>query len=219
MCFIIFELLDPDTTSIVSELPDDYQSFGLAGWGVTAFSENGTYQNTLTITNFSITDIIPVVSDVNLVITNIVNDLTSVGNVTLLNNDPASKPKIFHNYLDTSQDRIKVVEALKLGRRLIYNSDAFDGLIFNQTFEIFPGFDIQTDEDILNIIKYSVTTAYHATSTCAINKVVDTNLKVFGFNNLRIADASVMPTPVSANTNQMTMVIGRKAANYIIAEC
>ena len=203
-----------------NEVPDDFASFG-GSWGVTAFSENGTFQNGVAFSDLSaFSEFLPEfgVEGLNLFIGCVLNEITSIGNVTLKNSDPSSKPVIFHNYLDTIQDQEKAVENFKIGRRFLYNTSALDGLILDETFEAVPGYDVQTDEEILNYIKAASLTGSHPTSTCAINKVVDTSLKVFGFNNLRIADASVMPTPVSANTNQMTMVIGRKAANYIIDE-
>ena len=58
-------------------------------------------------------------------------------------------------------------------------------------------------------------TVYHPTSTCAIGSVVDPQLRVYGIDGLRVADASVMPTITRANTNAATIMIGEKAADLI----
>ena len=56
---------------------------------------------------------------------------------------------------------------------------------------------------------------YHPTSTCAIGSVVDPELRVYGTEGLRVADASVMPTITRANTNATAIMIGEKAADLI----
>ena len=58
-------------------------------------------------------------------------------------------------------------------------------------------------------------TVYHPTSTCAIGSVVDPELRVYGAEGLRVADASVMPTITRANTHAATIMIGEKAADLI----
>ena len=56
---------------------------------------------------------------------------------------------------------------------------------------------------------------YHPTSTCAIGSVVDSELRVYGIEGLRVVDASVMPTITRANTHGPTMMIAEKAADLI----
>ena len=81
--------------------------------------------------------------------------------------------------------------------------------------------EMKTDEDFLNVARRYAQTIYHPTSTCrmGIDKkaVVDPQLRVHGIQNLRIADASIMPAIVSGNTNAPAIMIGEKAADMILA--
>ena len=87
--------------------------------------------------------------------------------------------------------------------------------------EIYPGSDITTDQEFLNTARERGTTGFHMIGTCKMGAkhdpktVVDDTLFVKGINNLRIADASIMPTMPSANTNAACYLIGEKAAELI----
>ena len=93
--------------------------------------------------------------------------------------------------------------------------------------EITPGSDINTDDELIEYIRNNGRTGSHPTSTCKMGKeydyyykndtsiVVNEYLQLIGIDNLRISDASIMPNTVSANTNLMTMIIGKKAAKFI----
>ena len=87
--------------------------------------------------------------------------------------------------------------------------------------EIQPGLKIKSDEDLLNYIKDKAETAYHPVGTCKMGNdnysVVDNKLKVHGIKNLRIADASIMPTLISGNTNAVCMMIGEKCSELILS--
>jgi choline dehydrogenase-like flavoprotein len=61
-------------------------------------------------------------------------------------------------------------------------------------------------------------TVYHLSCTCRIGSVVDPRLLVMGVNNLRVADASIMPNIISGNTNAASIMIGEKAAEMIAAD-
>jgi choline dehydrogenase-like flavoprotein len=64
-------------------------------------------------------------------------------------------------------------------------------------------------------VRRAAQTVYHPTSTCAIGAVVDPQLRVYGIEGLRVADASVMPTITRANTYAAAIMIGEKAADLI----
>jgi choline dehydrogenase len=75
--------------------------------------------------------------------------------------------------------------------------------------------DGDSDEDIMRFVERTGQSVYHPTSTCAIGAVVDPQLRVYGIDGLRVADASVMPTVTRANTNAATIMIAEKAADLI----
>ena len=86
--------------------------------------------------------------------------------------------------------------------------------------EIAPGKDVQTNEEILDFIAREGESAYHLSGTCKMGtdemSVVDTDLKVNGIENLRIVDASIMPTVTNGNIYSPVLMIGEKAADCIL---
>jgi choline dehydrogenase len=85
--------------------------------------------------------------------------------------------------------------------------------------EFQPGPTIDSDEQLLEYARRRGGTVYHPTSTCKMGSdpmaVVDAELRVHGIDGLRVADASIMPTVVSGNTNAATIMIGEKAADMV----
>jgi choline dehydrogenase-like flavoprotein len=75
-----------------------------------------------------------------------------------------------------------------------------------------------SDEDILAWLRRVSQPVYHPTSTCAMGSVVDSELRVYGVEGLRIVDASVMPTITRANTHAPTMMIAEKASDLILGK-
>jgi len=90
--------------------------------------------------------------------------------------------------------------------------------------EYAPGPDIAKDDDkaILEWARNTSTTIYHPSGTCKMGSdsmaVVDEKLKVYGIENLRVADASIMPTITSGNTNAPVIMIGEKASDLILED-
>ena len=89
-----------------------------------------------------------------------------------------------------------------------------------QVSEIAPGADRTTDDEILDWVKKAAETTYHPVGTCKMGSdpmaVVDAQLRVHGIAGLRIADASIMPTLTSGNTNAPSIMIGEKAADMVL---
>ena len=141
----------------------------------------------------------------------------SRGTITLASRDPMQKALIHANYLATETDRRCMVEGIKLGRRLA-QARAFAGIV---EAEVVPGAAAASDEEILGFIRRTGNTIYHPSGTCRMGgdpaSVVDPELRVRGIEGLRVADASVMPTVVSGNTNAPSIMIGEKCADMVKA--
>jgi choline dehydrogenase-like flavoprotein len=141
----------------------------------------------------------------------------SRGTITLASPDPMQPALIHANYLATETDRRCMVEGIKLGRRLAQTA-ALSRVV---TEEVVPGAAAATDDDILAFIRRTGSTIYHPSGTCRMGgdpaSVVDPELRVRGIEGLRVADAAVMPTVVSGNTNAPSIMIGEKCADMVKA--
>jgi choline dehydrogenase len=137
----------------------------------------------------------------------------SRGEIKLKSPDPFDAPAVYPNYLATETDRRTIVAGLKLCRQIsaIPHMQSFVEVEFQ------PGSAVESDEELLDYARRRGGTVYHPTSTCKMGNdpmaVVDPELRVYGVDGLRVADASVMPTVVSGNTNAATIMIGEKAAD------
>jgi choline dehydrogenase len=139
----------------------------------------------------------------------------SLGSIHIQSPDPTDQPAIHFNFLSDPIDQRTMVDGFKLVRTLV-NARALDGF---RGDEISPGSAAETDEQILAWIRGNSETAYHPIGTCRMgpadnaNSVVDNELRVHGLAGLRIADASIMPTMISGNTNAGCIMIGEKASD------
>jgi choline dehydrogenase-like flavoprotein len=128
---------------------------------------------------------------------------------------PDDAPAIQPNYLSAATDQRAIVDGLRWCRRLL----ATDDLRQYRGVETLPGANVATDDELLDYARQHGATVYHAVSTCRMGQdplaVVGADLKVHGITGLRVADASVMPTIPSANTNAATLMIAEKASDLI----
>lgn len=144
----------------------------------------------------------------------------SLGYVRARSNDPFEAPAIQPNYLDAEEDRQVVVGAMKLARRLIH-TEALKPFV---DVESYPGDHVQSDEELLEAARHFGNTTFHVMGTCRMapssdpTSVVDDQLRVRGIEGLRVIDASVMPTMLSANLNAGTMMIAEKGADLILGK-
>ena len=143
----------------------------------------------------------------------------SAGHMELSSADMRDYPKFHPNYLSTQTDRDTIVEGVRITRRIC----ATDPVKSHITEEHQPGASVSDDYDeILEWVRNTSTTIYHPTGTCKMGvdpmAVVDPRLKVIGMEGLRVADASIMPIIVSANTNAPTIMIGEKASDLILED-
>lgn len=141
----------------------------------------------------------------------------SRGRVGLRSADPLDDPAIFANYLATEEDRRALREGVKMMRQVAEQP----ALGPYRKEELYPGKDVQSDDQIDAWIRKHAETIYHPVGTCKMGAagddmaVVDAELKVRGVEGLRVVDASVMPTLVGGNTNAPTIMIAEKAADMI----
>jgi choline dehydrogenase-like flavoprotein len=142
----------------------------------------------------------------------------SRGSVHLQSPDFAMQPSIRPHYLSTEADRQVTIRAIRLTRK-IASQPAFARY---HPVEFKPGPDFETDEDLVRAAGDIGTTIFHPVGTCRMgaddDSVVDPRLRFRALRRLRIADASVMPTITSGNTNSPTMMIAEKAAEMILAD-
>jgi choline dehydrogenase-like flavoprotein len=139
----------------------------------------------------------------------------SHGQIKLKSANPADPPAVYPNYLATDTDQRTIVAGLKLCRQLLANPHLQHFI----ASEFLPGPAVQSDEELLFYARQRGGTVYHPTSTCKMGQdpmaVVDAELRVYGLEGLRVADASIMPTVVSGNTNAAAIMIGEKLADML----
>ena len=141
----------------------------------------------------------------------------SKGYVRIRSADPFDAPAIQPNYLAEEGDRRVLLAGMKLARRLL----ASKPLEPFYAREDFPGPEVKTDEELLAAAKQRGTTTFHPAGTCRMGPrsdqgaVVDDQLRLHGLAGLRVIDASIMPTMLSANLNAATLMLADKASDLI----
>jgi choline dehydrogenase-like flavoprotein len=141
----------------------------------------------------------------------------SRGTIRLASADPFKPPAIRQNFLATDKD----IRTLRAGLRMnrdVAQQRALDAV---RGEEVAPGKAVRTDDEIDAYIRNGPATAHHPAGTCRMGRaddaesVVDENLRVFGVDGLRVADASVMPDLVGGNINAAVIAIAEKASDLI----
>ncbi|KAF8815763.1 alcohol oxidase [Phlegmacium glaucopus] len=142
----------------------------------------------------------------------------SKGFVSLVSNSTKDKVTVQPNWLSSETDRQLAIWAFKQVREVML-SETLAPIVIR---EAFPGLQAQSDADILTAIQTVAHPIYQASGTCAMRNrtdsgVVDSQLRVYGVQNLRVIDASIMPIISSANTMAPTYMIAEKGADLIKA--
>jgi choline dehydrogenase len=145
---------------------------------------------------------------------------TSRGSVKLASRAAADAPRIAPCYLSTEADRKIAADALRLTRRIA----SMPALAPYRPDEYLPGPQYQSDAELAVAAGSVGTTIFHPVGTCRMGRgedvdaVVDSRLRVRGTGALRVADASIMPTITSGNTNAPTVMIAEKSAEMMREE-
>ena len=142
----------------------------------------------------------------------------SKGHIHIVSTDARRPPAINFNFLSSPIDAEITARAVRIARAVMTAA----AMAPMQVTEIAPGTSRTTDDDILDWVKQSAETTYHPVGTCKMGSdpmaVVDARLRVHGVEGLRVADASIMPTLTSGNTNAPSIMIGEKAAAMVLAD-
>ena len=144
------------------------------------------------------------------------NQPKSRGHIKLNTSNPYDHPKIQFNYLEDEYDLNETVKCIHVAREILKQNSMkpYAGK------EIGPGDHAQNEEEIKEYIRSKAETAYHPSCTLKMGvddmAVVNEKLKVNGLQNLRVADASVMPEITSGNLNAPTLMIAERAADFIL---
>lgn len=142
----------------------------------------------------------------------------SRGSVSLRSADPKVAPIIDPCFLSDQRDLATTREGIRLVRKVLAQS-AFQGI---RGRELAPGADAQSDDQLNKFIRQTGGSGHHACGSVKMGNdkmaVVDDQLRVRGLQNLRVADASIMPTMVSGNTNATAIMIGEKVSDLVLGK-
>ena len=142
----------------------------------------------------------------------------SKGHIHITSTDPRRPPAINFNFLSSPVDAELTARAVRIARSIM----TAPAMAPMRLTELAPGADRTTDDAILEWVKQAAETTYHPVGTCKMGSdamaVVDARLRVHGIDGLHIADASIMPTLTSGNTNAPSIMIGEKAADLVLED-
>ncbi|EER39780.1 glucose-methanol-choline oxidoreductase:GMC oxidoreductase [Histoplasma capsulatum H143] len=160
------------------------------------------------------------ISYISLTASNLV--AASRGNITLRSNSMSDAPKVNPNYYSHPVDRVLGIHAFKYLRKILAHP-AFASFTVGPFYgEVSPGPSVSSDDDdaIFEYIKANTIPNWHASATTQMRPledggVVDPRLKVYGIQNLRVADSSIIPLLPDVNIQGPVFMIGEKAAQMI----
>jgi choline dehydrogenase len=144
----------------------------------------------------------------------------SRGSITLSSAEPKAAPKILFNYMSHEQDWMDFRRCIRLTRE-IFAQQAFKPFVKH---EIQPGNAAQSDDELDGFIREHVESAFHPCGTCKMGAtsdpmaVVDSECRVIGVDNLRLADSSIFPRITNGNLNAPSILVGEKAADFILGK-
>ena len=142
------------------------------------------------------------------------------GRLELASADPAARPLMYPNFLQDKADVRTLIYGLKEARHIL----SMSALGRYSGAELSPGPAVSSDTELEAFIRANVATTYHPVGTCKMGPardpmaVVDSRLRVHGITGLRVADASIMPDIIGGNTSAPSMMIGERAANFILGD-
>jgi choline dehydrogenase len=141
----------------------------------------------------------------------------SKGSIHVTSADAKTPPAIRFNFLSAPVDAELTLKALRIARSIM----TAPAMAPFKLGEMAPGPERVADDDLIAWVKATAETTYHPVGTCKMGidpmAVVDPKLTVHGIHGLRVADASIMPTLTSGNTNAPSIMIGEKAADLMLA--
>lgn len=140
------------------------------------------------------------------------------GKIDLASGSIRDHPRIYPQLLGTEKTIRRIIEGVKIVRK-IFNAAAIKPYVIK---EIVPGVNVNTADHLEAWLRSSVIDTVHPSGTCKMGQddlaVVDERLRVKHILNLRVIDASIMPTITTGNTNAPTIMIAEKGADMIIQD-
>ncbi|WP_323123263.1 GMC family oxidoreductase [Burkholderia alba] len=183
-------------------------------WTRSTLAKNGDLDLHVTATHLFPHDLSP--TKVGFVLAVALTRPLSAGRLSLVDRNPEAAPRIDLNFLADPDDRIRLIDGVKIARR-IGRTDPLSRLIHS---ELAPGIDARSDREILASIYATLDTYHHPTSTApmgdigAAGSVVDLQGRVHGVANLRVVDASIFPDAISVATNITTIATAEHIARH-----
>ena len=155
-----------------------------------------------------------------LTLTSCIMNPKSRGDIKLSSTNPLDLPLINPNFFSNQDDLKLMIDSVKFARSVVKSKPLSD-IVIDETL---PGKNIKTNGDLINYCKRTVKTNWHPVGTCKMGKeddpyaVLNNKLQVYGIENLRVFDVSMMPKLVSGNTNAPAMAIANNTVNIMLDE-